>query len=117
MIRMKEQSFWVERRLSVRFECSIRSRALAVASAVFLLLLSACGYHTAGHANTLPTNLHTIAIPAFVNHTQTYKIEQRLTAAVVRELITRTHYHILNRPMALPTPLCMAPCSPPTPRP
>jgi outer membrane lipopolysaccharide assembly protein LptE/RlpB len=59
---------------------------------------TACGYHTAGHAVTLPSNVQTIAIPAFVNRTQTYKIEQRLTAAVVQEMVTRTHYHILNEP-------------------
>ena len=55
-----------------------------------------CGYHTAGHAVTLPEDVRTIAVPAFVNQTQTYKIEQMLTGAVVRELATRTHYHILN---------------------
>ena len=59
---------------------------------------TACGYHTAGHAVTLPANVQTIAIPAFVNQTQTYKIEQSLTAAVVQEMVTRTHYHILNEP-------------------
>ena len=65
---------------------------------VFILTLfsTACGYHTAGHAVTLPDNVQTIAIPAFVNQTQTYKIEQKLTAAVVREMVTRTHYHIVN---------------------
>jgi outer membrane lipopolysaccharide assembly protein LptE/RlpB len=60
------------------------------------LFSTACGYHTAGHNVALPTNVQTIAIPAFVNQTQTYKIEQKLTAAVVREMVTRTHYHILN---------------------
>jgi len=65
---------------------------------VMLLLSAACGYHTAGHSVTLPANVQTIAIPAFVNQTQTYKIEQKLTAAVVREMVTRTHYHVLNEP-------------------
>lgn len=60
------------------------------------LLTTACGYHTAGHTSTLPASVQTIAIPAFVNQTQTYKIEQRLTAAVVREMVTRTRYHVLN---------------------
>ena len=62
------------------------------------LFATACGYHTAGHAVTLPANVQTIAIPAFVNRTQTFKIEQRLTAAVVQEMVTRTHYHVLNEP-------------------
>jgi outer membrane lipopolysaccharide assembly protein LptE/RlpB len=65
---------------------------------LLILLPSACGYHAGGHAVTLPANVATIAIPAFVNQTQTYKIEQRLTAAVVREMVTRTHYHILSEP-------------------
>ena len=63
---------------------------------LILLFSPSCGYHTAGHSVTLPTSVQTIAIPAFVNQTQTYKIEQKLTAAVVREMVTRTHYHIVN---------------------
>jgi outer membrane lipopolysaccharide assembly protein LptE/RlpB len=55
-----------------------------------------CGYHTAGHAAQLPEDVKTIAVPAFVNDTTTYRIEQSLTASVVREFTTRTHYHILN---------------------
>ena len=46
----------------------------------------------------LPENVKTIAIPAFMNETKTYRIEQMLTASVVREFTTRTHYHILNEP-------------------
>jgi outer membrane lipopolysaccharide assembly protein LptE/RlpB len=66
--------------------------------ALLLSLFGAgCGYHTAGHAATLPANLRTIAIPAFVNQTQTFKIEQTLSAAVVREFVTRTHFHIINQ--------------------
>ncbi len=57
-----------------------------------------CGYHTAGHSVQLPENVKTIAIPAFINETSTYRIEQMLTASVVREFTTRTHYHILNEP-------------------
>jgi outer membrane lipopolysaccharide assembly protein LptE/RlpB len=65
---------------------------------LLLLTASACGYHTAGHAVQLPENVKTIAVPAFVNETSTYRIEQMLTASVVREFTTRTHYHILNNP-------------------
>jgi outer membrane lipopolysaccharide assembly protein LptE/RlpB len=55
-----------------------------------------CGYHTAGHAVTVPENVRTLAIPSFVNLSQTYRIEQTLTSAVVHEFTTRTHYQILN---------------------
>src|SRR5205807_2375990 len=66
---------------------------------VLLLLASTgCGYHTAGHFAQLPQNVQTICVPAFVNETNTYRIEQMLTASVVREFTTRTHYRILNDP-------------------
>ena len=66
--------------------------------AVVLICLAGvgCGYHTAGHNTTIPEDVRTIAIPAFVNQTHTYKIEQMLTASVVREMVTRTHYHVLT---------------------
>ena len=57
-----------------------------------------CGYHTAGRANLLPSDLRVLAVPAFVNQTQTYKIEQMLTAAVVQEFTTRTNYHVVSDP-------------------
>jgi outer membrane lipopolysaccharide assembly protein LptE/RlpB len=63
-----------------------------------LLAVTGCGYHTAGHSVQLPENVKTIAIPAFTNVTTTYRIEQMLTASVVREFTARTHYHILNEP-------------------
>jgi len=46
----------------------------------------------------LPENVKTIAVPAFKNETTTYRLEQMLTASVVREFTTRTHYRILNDP-------------------
>src|SRR5258708_29485767 len=63
-----------------------------------LVMSTGCGYHTAGHSVQLPENVKTIAVPAFVNETSTYRIEQMLTSSVAREFTTRTHYHILNSP-------------------
>ena len=66
-----------------------------------LLLLAAatilgCGYHTAGHATRLPASVRTIAVPVFVNQTQTYRIEQMLTRDVVREFLARGNFRIAN---------------------
>jgi outer membrane lipopolysaccharide assembly protein LptE/RlpB len=55
-----------------------------------------CGYHTAGHAVALPQSIHTIAIPGFVSHSQTFRIEQVLTDAVVREFNARTQYRVIH---------------------
>ena len=64
--------------------------------AVLLLIATSCGYHTSAHAVRLPADMHTIYVPAFSNSTHTYRIEELLTAAVVRELRSRTNYRIVT---------------------
>ena len=73
-------------------------RAGPAACLALLAIATGCGYHTAGHAVQLPENVKTIAVPAFLNETSTYRIEQMLTSSVVREFTTRTHYHLLTVP-------------------
>jgi len=71
--------------------------AAAVALGVGLAsTLTGCGYHAAGHAVELPQNIHTIAIPGFVSQSQTFRIEQLLTDAVVREFNARTQYRVIR---------------------
>jgi outer membrane lipopolysaccharide assembly protein LptE/RlpB len=60
-----------------------------------ILAASGCGYRVVGRANTLPQGARTIAVPAFVNRTTQYRIEQILTQAVVQTLIARTRYRIV----------------------
>ena len=74
-----------------------QSGCLRTVALISIFLLVGCGYHTAGHNVTLPENVKTLAIPAFINQSQTYRVEQSLTAAVVREFTTRTHYQIVNK--------------------
>ncbi len=73
-----------------------RAAGLALILLTWTMASASCGYHTAGHAVQLPENVKSIAVPAFVNETSTYRIEQLLTSSVVREFTTRTHYQILN---------------------
>jgi outer membrane lipopolysaccharide assembly protein LptE/RlpB len=61
-----------------------------------VLLLTGCGYHTAGSATHIPANVRTIAVPVFATQAQAYHTEMALTQAVVRELNTRTRYRIVN---------------------
>ena len=60
------------------------------------LFLSGCGYHTANHAQIhLPAGINTIAVPIFGNKTNSYKAEQVLTQAVVREFTSRSPYKVI----------------------
>ncbi|HYH01197.1 MAG TPA: LPS assembly lipoprotein LptE [Terriglobales bacterium] len=75
-----------------------RRWAAACSLLVISIGMTACGYRVAGKASRLPTHVRTITIPAFVNQTQQYKLEQILTQAVVREFVTRTQYRIVSQP-------------------
>jgi outer membrane lipopolysaccharide assembly protein LptE/RlpB len=44
----------------------------------------------------VPENVKTIAIPVFTNFSTSYRIEQMLTASVIREFNLRTHYHVIH---------------------
>lgn len=69
---------------------------LALLAVSATLLMASCGYHAAGKAVRIPDSVHVIAVPSFVNQTQTYRIETVLTNAVIREFNTRTKYRIVN---------------------
>ncbi len=55
-----------------------------------------CGYHVAGRGSHLPADLKVLAVPAFENRTMQFRIEQKLTAAVIREFISRTKYRVVT---------------------
>jgi hypothetical protein len=59
-------------------------------------LVCACGYHAVGVTSTLPPGLKTIAVPAIENQTSRYRVEQRMTEAVVHEFLARTKYRIVS---------------------
>src|SRR5208282_5699639 len=63
--------------------------------------LAGCGYHVAGHGpDALPKTIHVIAVPALVNQTNKFKIEQKLTAATIHEFLAKTRYKIVSDPDA-----------------
>lgn len=71
-----------------------KAQLITVVVAVILSLTS-CGYHTAAKGGSQIPNLNTLAVPAFMNQTTTYKVEQTLTSAVVKELLKRTNYKLV----------------------
>jgi len=67
----------------------VRSRLVAAVAAA-ALFGSACGYSLVGTGKgTLPEEVRTVWVPAFVNDTPVVGLEQRITAAVLRELSAR----------------------------
>ncbi len=77
---------------SGRHKRVMRAHAVVLAA----IFLAGCGYHVAGRASSLPSGWKTIAVPAFVNRTTHYRIEQRFTQAVIREFLARTSYKIVQ---------------------
>jgi len=68
----------------------------------FCLLVSAfclsCGYHIAGRGERLPPDIKTIAVPIFANQSSTFRIEQKLAAAITHEFLERTKFQITPNP-------------------
>jgi outer membrane lipopolysaccharide assembly protein LptE/RlpB len=60
--------------------------------------LAGCGYHVGGKADLLPADIRTIAIPAFANNTNRYKLTEKLPGAITHEFLTRTRYRIVAKP-------------------
>src|SRR5215472_16429490 len=73
-----------------------RSLRSFVPFVAFLLLTpGGCGYRLATK-NFNGGRGQPIAVPAFLNRTTTYRIEQRLAEATRQELIRRTHYDVVE---------------------
>ena len=68
-----------------------RRRALVALGA---LLAAACGYHLKGHSSSLPPEIKKVGIPIFINKTDRPDLEQRITARVISEFVTRGRYQI-----------------------
>src|SRR5260370_40534290 len=73
-------------------------RRIAIALMGVAAWIAGCGYHVAGRSNALPKSIHVIAVPALENKTTSYRIEQRLTAATVHELLAKTSYRVVPDP-------------------
>jgi len=91
---------FILRRASARL-CRYANSCNQVLSALALgaMVLSAgCGYHLGGQGDLIPKTVKTIAIPSFSNGTVRYQLAPLVTADVVREFHSRTHYAIVTDP-------------------
>jgi outer membrane lipopolysaccharide assembly protein LptE/RlpB len=66
---------------------------------IFLYLsvafLVSCGYHLAGTGSSLPEHIKTIGLPIFVNNTQGYQVEQKITSNIQTVLLQRGKYKVV----------------------
>lgn len=77
---------------------SYGTAALHAALVLISILPAGCGYRLRSAVSPLPEGLQSLAIPTFANETQVYKLEQRLTRAVVSEFMSRTRARITAAP-------------------
>jgi hypothetical protein len=74
----------------------VRRRCIKQIVPAVCLLVSSCGYHTAGHADLLPKNLTTVGVPAFDNKTTRYKITDWLPDAIGKEFLASSRYRVAS---------------------
>src|SRR5713226_1942011 len=67
-------------------------------SLVVALVLAGCGYHVSGRGEALPKSIRVIAVPALENKTNSYRVEQKLTGALVREFLAKTQFKVVSNP-------------------
>lgn len=75
-------------------ECVARIAETALAG-LLLSIGGGCGYHIAGRGDSIPKQVHTIAVLPFSNTTSRYKLDQYLTGALTHELLTRSRYRVI----------------------
>jgi hypothetical protein len=75
---------------SFSFIFKVFSRHLLALSLGLSLSCVSCGYHVAGSIQNLPGGVRSVGIPTFKNDTREFKLEQRITAAVLKEFTLRT---------------------------
>jgi hypothetical protein len=62
-----------------------------------VLCLPGCGYSLAGRGSFLPPYIKVIGIPMFVNNTNVFDVEKKITARVTSEFIGRGKYKVEQR--------------------
>lgn len=67
----------------------------AFLSIIAVVVLAGCGYHLTGRSTSLPPGIKRIGIPTFVNKTDRPELEQRVTAYVISQFLTRGRFEIV----------------------
>jgi outer membrane lipopolysaccharide assembly protein LptE/RlpB len=61
---------------------------------VAILVLGGCGYALVGQSSSLPENIRVVEFTTLENRTQRVGLEQRLSAEIARELVSRGRFRV-----------------------
>jgi len=66
---------------------------------VSVLPLGGCGYALVGQASSLPSNVKVVEFTTLENRTPQVELEQRFSAAIARELVSRGRFRVQASPV------------------
>ena len=75
-----------------------RPEAIGILLALALLASSGCGYTLVGQGSSLPPNIKVVQFTTLENRTSQVELEQRFSAAIARELVSRGRFRIQAGP-------------------
>ena len=73
----------------------LRLLFLSFLSIQAFILITGCGFHLMGRGSGLPSHIKSIGVITFENKTSHFEVEQRITDALVNELLRRKGYKIV----------------------
>ena len=74
------------------------SAVVAAFLAAVLLAAGGCGYALVGKASSLPENIKVVEFSTLENRTSRVELEQRFSAAIARELVSRGRFRVQASP-------------------
>lgn len=81
-------------------ECGVWSNYGQILLVFLVMTLSSCGYSLSGRGLLVPEDLHTIAVPTFLNGTNEPYVDSEVTRAVVNEFLTDGRLQVVDRTAA-----------------
>ena len=73
-----------------------RGAAAVAVLALAGLAVAGCGYNLVGRGSTVPPDIRSVFLKALENKTQRQQVDQILTQAVAKELVTRKRFTVVN---------------------
>ena len=93
--------------MSLRWKRGAAARAIVACAALACVALAGCGYNLVGRGSTVPPDIHSVVLKALENKTQRQQVDQILTQAIAKELVTRKRFTVVNDASGTVCPLSL----------